>query len=332
MPRCTTPKKIHHPRLRQPALSDFKQALQMTFIPNRLFYYRNAEKKLWDVPTVEKVDTDWYNRILMNREKDPGTLVTRFILTDEQEYSLFLQYNYCKYMALRLAKRCKGKISLREVNQVLSWYHRANDIRDTIMSYNYGLLLSVVWRIYGYGNFYSKEILAEAHLSLIRAVDGFDVNWNNRFSTYAYYAVYNNTITFVKSKKDIPTDFESWEQPSNQRFLRILCTETSYDRDSINEETMLDKLKDALKTNAVKLNKMEKMVLKARYLHHQDKNPTFKEIQKKLAKAGIQRTIALFSETERRALKRLRKYLQTENFFVANEKPSCIIKPELDKG
>jgi RNA polymerase sigma factor (sigma-70 family) len=319
MIRCTKPTKIRHPCLRQPQLSDFKQALQMTFVPNRLFYYRNAEKRLWDAPTVEKVDTDWYNRILMNREKDPGTPVTRFILTNDQERSLFLQYNYCKYRVLRLVKKCKGKFNRRSVDQVLYWYRRANAVRNEIMSYNYGLILKVIGRIRSdYTTYANKEICAEAHLSLIKAIDGFDVNRNNKFSTYAYWTIYKNILTFLNSKKDIPTDFESLEQLLNQKLWTRLWVATLNDR--MNEGTMLDKLKEALETNAVKLNKMEKMILQSRYLHHKDKRPTFREIQKKLAKEGIHRTIVLFSEIERNALKRLKKYLQTEHFFLAKTK------------
>lgn len=69
----------------------------------------------------------------------------------------------------------------------------------------------VYWLAKKYKVSYSTypDLIQEGMIALIKAVDGFDISRNNRFSTYAYYKINGSLINFlqrVEAKAPIPVD------------------------------------------------------------------------------------------------------------------------------
>lgn len=66
------------------------------------------------------------------------------------------------------------------------------------------------------------DLIQEGMIALIKAVDGFDISRNNRFSTYAYYKINGSLINFlqrVEAKAPIPVDEVIFEKKSMRKSL-----------------------------------------------------------------------------------------------------------------
>jgi RNA polymerase sigma factor (sigma-70 family) len=112
------------------------------------------------------------------------------ILTRDQEYHLFRQYNFLKY---------KYKKNHKPDN-----LSRIKEIRDVIVCANVRLVMSVLHK-QKYKDF--EASLSDGCYGLIDAVDLFDFRKEFKFSTYAYWAVQTKIRYFskVELKEDLHT-------------------------------------------------------------------------------------------------------------------------------
>jgi RNA polymerase primary sigma factor/RNA polymerase sigma factor len=114
------------------------------------------------------------------------------LLTREQETYLFRKMNYLKYKARRLrdaldARRPKSRL----MDQIENLYDESVAIKNQIISANLRLVVSIAKRHVGpAADFF--ELVSDGNMSLIRAVQKFDVSQGNRFSTYASWAIMKN--------------------------------------------------------------------------------------------------------------------------------------------
>ncbi|MHB8972885.1 MAG: sigma-70 family RNA polymerase sigma factor [Pirellulaceae bacterium] len=114
------------------------------------------------------------------------------LLTREQEMHLFRKMNYLKYKASIL--RARAALSPPKngwMERIEKLYDESVAIKNQIISANLRLVVSIAKRHVGpAGNFF--ELVSDGNVSLMRAVEKFDVSRGNRFSTYASWAIMKN--------------------------------------------------------------------------------------------------------------------------------------------
>lgn len=105
---------------------------------------------------------------------DYGFMRVEPLLTREQEYHLFRQYNYLKYKVINSTKPKTEHLS------------RIKEIRDIVICANSKLIVSVL-KQQKYKDF--DNALSDGYYGLIDAVDLFDFRKEFKFATYAYWAI-----------------------------------------------------------------------------------------------------------------------------------------------
>lgn len=114
------------------------------------------------------------------------------LLTREQEVHLFRKMNYLKSKAGKLRESLdlnRPKRSL--MDRIEKLYGESVAAKNQIISANLRLVVSIAKRYVGpVGDFF--ELVSEGNMSLIRAVEKFDVSRGNRLSTYASWAIMKN--------------------------------------------------------------------------------------------------------------------------------------------
>jgi RNA polymerase primary sigma factor/RNA polymerase sigma factor len=123
------------------------------------------------------------------------------LLTREQEAHFFRKMNYLKYKATALrAQLDLNQPKSRLMDRIEKLYDESITTKNQIIRANLRLVVSIAKRYVGLaGDFF--ELVSDGNMSLIRAVEKFDVSRGNRFSTYATWAIMKN---FART---IPTAF-----------------------------------------------------------------------------------------------------------------------------
>jgi RNA polymerase primary sigma factor len=121
-----------------------------------------------------------------------ASLYEASLLTREQEAHLFRKMNYLKYKASALRARLaldRPKNSL--MDRIERLYDESVATKNQIISANLRLVVSIAKRyVDPRGDFFG--LVSDGNISLIRAVDKFDVSRGNKFSTYASWAIMRN--------------------------------------------------------------------------------------------------------------------------------------------
>ena len=114
------------------------------------------------------------------------------LLTREQEAHLFRKMNYLKLQASRLRDTLDvNRPKRRLMDRIESLYEESVATKNQIVSANLRLVVSIAKRYIGPAEDFF-ELVSDGNLSLIRAVEKFDVSRGNRFSTYATWAIMKN--------------------------------------------------------------------------------------------------------------------------------------------
>jgi RNA polymerase primary sigma factor len=114
------------------------------------------------------------------------------LLSRQQERHLFRKMNYLKYLAsqLRVALEPIG-CDAAQLDEIERLQEEALAIKNRIIRANLRLVVSIARKHVGpTNNFF--ELVSDGNMTLIRAVERFDVNRRFRFSTYATWSISNN--------------------------------------------------------------------------------------------------------------------------------------------
>jgi RNA polymerase sigma factor (sigma-70 family) len=112
------------------------------------------------------------------------------ILKAGEERTLFIQMNYARFnvQRLRAVLLGPGRWQSSDIAECLEWNQLYLDTRNTLVSGNMGLVLSLAKRMAGSGPEYSDRV-SEGNLALLRAIHGYDCSFGFRFSTYAHRVI-----------------------------------------------------------------------------------------------------------------------------------------------
>jgi RNA polymerase sigma factor (sigma-70 family) len=140
------------------------------------------------------------------------------LLTREQEYHLFRKMNYYKYKAKLLKTNLNPKrlLSERRIEQIEYYLSKAAEVRNQIANSNFRLATQILRK--DINHFHdpgvTEAFLSDAYLDVLKAVDYFDYNLGNKFSTYCTWVIKKNFFRAVKNHQRIMETQRSGDQNS----------------------------------------------------------------------------------------------------------------------
>jgi RNA polymerase sigma factor (sigma-70 family) len=107
------------------------------------------------------------------------------LLSAARERALFLKLNFHRYQFVQARRRLDPQfVRSRDLNVLEGHLRQASETKNAIVSANLRLIVSVA-RKHMRPGLNLMELISDGNLTLIRAVDSFDIHKGNRFSTYA---------------------------------------------------------------------------------------------------------------------------------------------------
>ncbi len=169
-------------------------------VRDELFDAPNADAMILNAPEPPPSDTP-----LPRPPKDvPSYLQSLYLtplLTPEQERDLFRRYNYLKF---KVGKTLK-KIDLDDVSKaayvrLADLVSQVESVKQRIIRSNLRLVVSIAKKHIGWaGNFY--EVVSDGNMSLMRAMEKFDIARGTKFSTYATWAIMKNYARSIPEER-----------------------------------------------------------------------------------------------------------------------------------
>jgi RNA polymerase sigma factor (sigma-70 family) len=116
------------------------------------------------------------------------------LLTPPQERALFLKFNFHKFQFVQARRKLEPQfMRARDLNLLEGHLRRAIDTKNAIVRANLRLVVSIARKHLRPGTPSGRlslmELISEGNITLMRAVESFDVHRGNRFSTYATLAL-----------------------------------------------------------------------------------------------------------------------------------------------
>jgi RNA polymerase primary sigma factor len=110
------------------------------------------------------------------------------LMNREQEVHLFRQMNFLKHRFAMLQAALTAESSLEQVLRAERCKFAAQRVRNFIIEHNLRLVVSVCRRLWRPG-VVMEELVSDANMPLMRAVDKFDYALGFKFATYATWAI-----------------------------------------------------------------------------------------------------------------------------------------------
>jgi RNA polymerase primary sigma factor len=115
------------------------------------------------------------------------------LLTPSQERALFLKFNFHKYQFVQARRKVDPQFArARDLSLLETLWRRVVETKNAIVRANLRLVVSIArkhLRPGTNGRLSLMELISEGNITLMRAVEGFDVHKGYRFSTYATLAL-----------------------------------------------------------------------------------------------------------------------------------------------
>ena len=170
------------------------------------------------------------------------------LLTRAQEYHLFRKMNFFKYQAKKLMsglnpRRC----STKRLDRIDFFLGEANKVRNQIGNSNFRLTTQLLRKQSSFYRDHSltDSLLSDAYFDVLKAIDYFDYNRGNKFSTYCTWVLRKNFSRNMKNQSKYQERFcTGMEDPLNeiQDGDDGYSAEIAYD----NNRNLVDKLLELL--------------------------------------------------------------------------------------
>lgn len=275
--------------------------LPLDFIPNETFEQPGVEKKILaplpapETPVKKVRGPSGLPPYLMSLYEVP-------LLTREQEYHLFRQFNYLKYKATKLRERlnpASARASL--MDEIEALYDQAVKVKNEIVQANLRLVVSIAKRhVSASEDFFA--LVSDGNMSLIRAVEKFDFSRGNKFSTYASWAIMKNYA------RTIPDEYkrrDRFRTSQDEMFQAAQDNRGDQLRAESGQQLRVEQVEKILSH----LDERERMIIVSRYgLDHSREPLTLKEVGSEM---GV--TKERIRQIEARALDKARQAAEEEH-------------------
>jgi RNA polymerase primary sigma factor len=215
------------------------------------------------------------------------------LLTPGRERALFLKFNYHKYQFVILRRRLEPRAArMRDLDALEAHLKAATAAKNSILRANLRLVVSIARKHLRPG-LSLMELVSDGNITLMRAVDGFDVQRGNKLSTYA-------TLALMKGfARSVPAMLMGQHASSlDERMMEGLA-----DRGGNRKDHFADR--EHVRVLLAKLSERERGLISARYGLDADPNRTVDSAARDL---GISRHRA--RQIEKLALAKLRRAVQ----------------------
>ncbi len=226
------------------------------------------------------------------------------VLSREQERFLFRKMNYLKHKAVLLQQGLpKSKQQAQDMDALEAWLDQSLVVKNMIVRCNLRLVVSVARKHKQHGeNFF--EMVSDGNLTLLRAIETFDFQRGNKFSSYATWALMKSYARTVPGEGQQMTRF----QTGSEELLSLSADSRGMNTDV--EEQLLEQ-RSILETIVDRLNEREQEAISMRFaLRGNSKTHTLEEISARLglSKERARQIIAS-------GLDKLREIIQSEELF-----------------
>lgn len=219
------------------------------------------------------------------------------LLDAESEKRLFGRYNYLKHKADRLRRRIDlRKLRTSDLKRVEALLIQANVTKNQLIRANLRLVVSIAKKHLG-GPQSLFELISDGNLTLMRAVEKFDVGRGTRFSTYASWAIMRSFARSVPRERYLLDRFSTGQD----EMLDIALGLRAYEGD----ELRLPELRESLDVVLAQLSPLERSILVQHYgLDRPGDSKTLDQLGRRL---GVSKERV--RQIELAALRKLRKIL-----------------------
>jgi RNA polymerase primary sigma factor len=275
--------------------------LPLDFIPNETFEQAGIEKKILaplpapETPVKKVRGPSGLPPYLMSLYEVP-------LLTREQEYHLFRQFNYLKYKATKLRDKLNPTAARASVmDEIEALYDRAVKVKNEIVQANLRLVVSIAKRhVSASEDFFA--LVSDGNMSLIRAVEKFDFSRGNKFSTYASWAIMKNYA------RTIPDEYKRRDRFRTSQEEMFQAAQDNRG-DQLRAETGQRLRVEQVEKILSHLDERERMIIVSRYgLDHSREPLTLKEVGSEM---GV--TKERIRQIEARALDKARQAAEEEH-------------------
>ncbi|MFG0328705.1 MAG: sigma-70 family RNA polymerase sigma factor [Phycisphaerales bacterium] len=239
----------------------------MDYMESPYFEEDDAERLIFDdAPEIPLPKVGWYQPAMeqndLVKDRRPAT---KFVLTKKQEKALFRKYNYARFR-VRLVQDELGvgdeygsrEPSEAEIMELLRWGGLASALREQIAESNLALVLAMARRT-RMKEVEFQELVSEGNMALLRAIDKFNADLGNKFSTYACQAIIKGfsrlALKQSKHRERFPVEYD----PSFENVGREEGDRTEFEKDCAEE------LGEIVKQNRAGLTDVERVVIESRF-------------------------------------------------------------------
>lgn len=166
---------------------------EMRFIDDPLFHQPDAERVISDLLTSSQNElpptAGQDTRVPRDLPPYLSELYGTPLLTPAKERALFLRYNFLRFQFVRARRALDIEVARnRELRRLEELLGQITEAKNAIIRANLRLVVSVA-RKHVRAELPLMDLVSEGNLTLMRAVEGFDISRGYRFSTYATFAL-----------------------------------------------------------------------------------------------------------------------------------------------
>jgi RNA polymerase primary sigma factor len=280
-----------------------EDALLLDYIPSDEFCHLSESQVFKNIPELEIKSEKVRAKTVAALADLPNymrQMCATKLLTPEQELLLFRRMNYAKYRIACLKKRSgKYKVSSRHVSKLASLQASALQDRNTIVSANIRLVISIAKKYNTPENTFD-DLLSEGIASLMYAVEKFNYSKGFRFSTYATYAIQRSLFRYMEHRS-----------LENNRFVAaetdMLDSQPQLETAGLMTEGRWHTLQHALANLLAKLEPRERTIIRLRF--GLGSNPDVMTLQSLAEEMGVCKERV--RQIEQRAISKLRAWAES---------------------
>ncbi len=299
-----------------PTVSDepFQKRLNTTltveigFMDNAEFHSEGAEKSILGNSLFEGFnDSEIKPQPPKNVPSHLVRMCDSLVLTGPQEVSLFQRMNFLRYRANQLRSRLKPESATEhELVRIQGLLLAADWYRDKLIKSNMRLAISIVKKFVNVDNTFD-DLLSDAVMALLRAIEKFDFDKGFRFSTYATQVIRRNAYRCVMQRY---TERKKISASIDELSLDVV----EPDRSSNVDEARWHQLRSRLATMLDKLDRREKFIVRARFSLGGHRR--IQTLQRLADVLGVSKERV--RQLEKRALDKLRSFSQESELVRAD--------------
>ena len=171
-------------------------------------------------------------------------------------------------------------LTIEETNDLLLEIANGNEsAKNKLVEHNIKLVIYRINNNFKNVEYEKKELISIGVIGLIKAINGFDLNKKNKFSSYATKCIDNEILMFLRARKrDIKTD--SLETPVKDEGNEITLKDVLTDGNDIKDEYEDKEVKKIIRKDIELLSEPEREMIKLYFGFYDGKPITQREIAK----------------------------------------------------